>query len=164
MPRLKDHPEVGAAFLDHPHATTLTHDFAVPAQQLWQSLLDAEAWTHWLPLTKVIWTSPEPFGVGTTRTVEIGAQQIDETFFAWEDGRHMAFWFNRSSLPVRAVAEDYVVEPTDSGSRLIWTFRFDAAFPIRPIMRYKLSADGRKGLVKLDALIRSDPERFTPKA
>ncbi|MDT5328010.1 MAG: hypothetical protein QOF25_5162 [Mycobacterium sp.] len=68
-------------------------------------------------ITKVVWTSSEPRGVGTTRTVSMrGAIVGDEEFIAWEPFSHMAFRFNQStSNAVSGFAEDYrVVQTADA--------------------------------------------------
>ena len=73
-------------------------------------------------ITKVTWTSPEPRGVGTTRTVKMRGIVGDEEFIAWEPFTHMAFRFNECSAPVfAALAEDYRVEVIPGGCRLTWT-------------------------------------------
>ena len=71
---------------------------------------DAESWPRWASvITKVTWTSPEPHGVGTTRTVNMrGGITGDEEYLAWEPFSHMAFRFNEaSSGSIAAFAEDY---------------------------------------------------------
>jgi hypothetical protein len=86
-------------------------------------LADAESWPHWATaITKVTWTSPQPRGVGTTRTVNMrGGIVGDEEFLAWEPFTHMAFRFNEaSSGSIAALAEDYRVVPTPSGCHLTW--------------------------------------------
>jgi hypothetical protein len=43
-------------------------DLAITPEQLFEMFEDAESWPRWVSsLTKVIWTSPQPFGPGTTR-------------------------------------------------------------------------------------------------
>ena len=84
---------------------------------------DAESWPHWATvITKVTWTSPEPRGVGTTRTVNMrGGIVGDEEFLAWEPFSHMAFRFNEASTrSIAAFAEDYRVVPTAGGCHLTW--------------------------------------------
>ena len=51
-----------------------------------------------LGIDRVDWTSPRPFGVGTTRTVTFqgGGMEVYETFIAWDPGKHMAFTFDQS--------------------------------------------------------------------
>src|SRR3954468_24891884 len=97
---------------------------ASPAE-IWTALEEAAAWPRWAtPIKKVEWTSPAPFGVGTTRTVTmVGRMIVDEEFIAWEPGTRMAFRFNTASMNgVSAFAERYPLEPvTPSSTRVTWT-------------------------------------------
>ena len=160
---LKTHKPVGPDFLDTSKAKSVQHQFSQSVDRVWASLLDADAWTHWLPITKVTWTSPQPFGVGTTRTVEVGKDVLDEQFYAWEDGRRMAFFIVRSSLPISAMAEDYLIEPAGDGCVLTWRFRVDTFFLLRPVINSRLLSSARSGFKKLEELIESDPDRFSAK-
>ena len=156
---LRAHKPVGEDFLAA-GATPVTHAFPFPPSAVWAALLDADAWTHWLPITKVTWTSPLPGAVGTTRTVEVGPQVIEETFFAWEEGSRMAFWFERSSLPLSAAVEDYRVVPTAGGCELRWAGKASAGFPLGWLISRQLAGGIRAGLPKLGALIAAEPKRF----
>lgn len=94
-------------------------------EELFASFADPDAWPRWVPpIEHVEWTSPEPIGVGTTRTVSmVGGMVGEEEFIAWEPGKEMAFIFLRSNVPVESFAERYVVESI--GPRrveLTWTF------------------------------------------
>jgi carbon monoxide dehydrogenase subunit G len=112
-------------------------DLAITPEQLFEVLGDAESWPRWAPvITKVTWTSPEPRGVGTTRTVEMrGGIVGDEEFLAWEPFTRMAFRFNEcSSKAVAAFAEDYRVEVIPGGCRLTWTMAQKPAGPARLVM------------------------------
>ncbi|OBA74602.1 hypothetical protein A5641_27410 [Mycobacterium sp. 1554424.7] len=112
-------------------------DLAVTPEQLFEVLGDAESWPRWAPvITKVTWTSPEPRGVGTTRTVQMrGGIVGDEEFLAWEPFTRMAFRFNEcSSKAVAAFAEDYRVEVIPGGCRLTWTMAQKPAGPARLVM------------------------------
>jgi hypothetical protein len=159
MPKLRAHTKVGEDYLAGATARA-SHAFALPASAVWASLLDAKAWTEWLPITKVTWTSPQPFGVGTTRTVDIGKQSVEEVFFAWDEGSRMAFYFERSTLPVSAGIEDYRVVSTANGCELQWAGRASAMFPLGWLISRQLGASIRKGLPKLEAIIKADPKRF----
>lgn len=100
-----------------------TVDLAITPEQLFEVLTDAESWPHWATvITEVTWTSPEPRGVGTTRTVKMrGGIVGDEEFLAWEPYSHMAFRFNEASTgSIAAFAEDYRVVPTSQGCHLTW--------------------------------------------
>lgn len=103
-------------------------EMSVTPSQLFQSLAGVDDWLAWVPvLRKVTWTSPQPFQVGTTRTVEMSGGIVgDEEFIAWEPGRRMAFRFNEASLKkLAALGEDYLIEETASGCRLNWTMVID---------------------------------------
>lgn len=157
----KRHKQVGEEFLaaakQQPGAR---HVFPFPASIVWASLLDGAAWTQWLPITKVTWTSPQPFGEGTTRTVEIGKETVEETFFAWEDGRRMAFRFEASTLPISAAVEDYTLINHEKGCELLWTGYATGLAVIGGLVSKQLAKGIREGLPKLESLIASDPKRF----
>ncbi|STZ73794.1 polyketide cyclase / dehydrase and lipid transport [Mycolicibacterium fortuitum] len=100
-----------------------TVDLAITAEQLFEVLSDETSWPHWATvITNVEWTSAEPRGVGTTRTVTMRGHIVgDEEFLAWEPFSHMAFRFNTStSNAISAFAEDYRVVETPQGCHLTW--------------------------------------------
>jgi hypothetical protein len=112
-------------------------DLAITPAQLFEVLGDAESWPRWASvITKVTWTSPEPRGVGTTRTVDMrGGIVGNEEFLAWEPFTRMAFRFNEcSTQAVAAFAEDYRVEVIPGGCRLTWTMAQKPAGPARVVM------------------------------
>ena len=112
-------------------------DLAITPEQLFEVLGDAESWPRWASvITKVTWTSPEPRGVGTTRTVDMrGGIVGNEEFLAWEPFTRMAFRFNEcSTQAVAAFAEDYRVEVIPGGCRLTWTMAQKPAGPARVVM------------------------------
>jgi hypothetical protein len=96
-----------------------------PAAEVW-SELTGDAPLGWCRiLQSVTWTSPRPFGVGTTREVRAlaGANLLRERFFRWEEGRRKSFVVVESTTPMfHRFAEDYLVEPTSEAScRFVWT-------------------------------------------
>jgi Polyketide cyclase / dehydrase and lipid transport len=112
-------------------------DLAITPEQLFEALGDAESWPRWASvITKVTWTSPEPRGVGTTRTVDMrGGIVGKEEFLAWEPFTRMAFRFNEcSTKAVAAFAEDYRVEVIPGGCQLTWTMAQKPAGPARLAM------------------------------
>jgi hypothetical protein len=74
-------------------------------------------------IEEVKWTSPRPFGVGTTREVVApGGSAVRERYFRWDEGRSHAFFVYESALPIfRRFAEDYVVEPDRAETLFTWT-------------------------------------------
>jgi hypothetical protein len=71
----------------------------------------------------VNWTSPRPFGVGTTREVVApGGSTMRERYFRWDEGNSHAFYVYESKLPIfKRFAEDYVVEPDGAETLFTWT-------------------------------------------
>ncbi|HEX5142292.1 MAG TPA: SRPBCC family protein [Mycobacterium sp.] len=122
----KRHPcqRVGLDFIESaPFRFVSTVELAITPEQLVEVLADETSWPHWASvITNVTWTSPEPRGVGTTRTVQMrGGITGDEEFLAWEPFTHMAFRFNESTTSsITAFAEDYRVVPTAAGCHLTW--------------------------------------------
>jgi carbon monoxide dehydrogenase subunit G len=115
---------VDLSFIDTaPFRFVSTVDLAITPEQLFEVLADADSWPHWATvITNVEWTSPEPRGVGTTRTVHMrGGIVGDEEFLAWEPFSRMAFRFNEaSSGSIAAFAEDYRVVRKPGGCHLTW--------------------------------------------
>ncbi|MDX1506184.1 MAG: SRPBCC family protein [Spongiibacter sp.] len=87
--------------------------FDVSAARVFASFENADDWPRWAPpIQRVEWTSPQPFGMGTTRTVHmVGGLVGYEEFIAWERGREMAFCFVACSKDyIESFAERYEVE------------------------------------------------------
>ena len=96
-----------------------------PAATVWDELT-ADTALHWCRiLDQVTWTSPRPFGVGTTREVKAlhGANLLREHYFRWDEGHRHSFYVTQSSGPLfKALAEDYLVESRGADAcRFTWT-------------------------------------------
>jgi hypothetical protein len=101
-----------------------TVDLAITAEQLFEVLAEADSWSRWATaIADVTWTSPQPYGVGATRTVIMrGGAVNDAEFLAWEHYSHMAFRLNQSTTKgLAAFVEDYQVQETPRGCHLTWT-------------------------------------------
>ncbi|BDX32729.1 polyketide cyclase [Mycobacterium antarcticum] len=122
---------VDLGFIDAaPFRFVSTVDLTITPEQLFEVLGDAESWPQWATvITNVTWTSPEPRGIGTTRTVDMrGGITGAEEFLAWEPYSHMAFRFNEStSNAIAAFAEDYRVVETAQGCHLTWVMAMKPA-------------------------------------
>lgn len=125
------------------HAARFRFDHEVvipaPAERVWQVLTADDALTAWARgITGAQWTSPRPFGVGTTRTVTVarGAAALREQFYRWEPGHRMTFTATAASRPgFRRFAEDLVLTPVEpSATRLRWVFAFDARPWLVPLL------------------------------
>ena len=120
-------------------------EVGLPAAEVWGELTSDDALSWCRILQEVSWTSPRPFGVGTTRSVNAlwGTNLLEEHYFLWEEGRRHSFYVIRSTAPLfRSLAEDYLVEPTSEGScRFTWTIALEpkpAASPATPLNRLLL--------------------------
>ena len=99
-----------------------------PAADVWNDLVRDGSLTWNRAITRLTWTSPRPFGVGTTRQIRVlGIFRINERYIAWEEGRRKTFVGHSANLPLlERLAEDYVVEPvTDSSCRFTWTVAWE---------------------------------------
>ena len=99
-------------------------EIARPGAEVWHELVADGALGWCRALGGAQWTSPRPFGVGTTRTMRVaGALVINENFFRWEDGRRKSFYVVEANLPLfKYFSEDYLVEETSPTScRFTWT-------------------------------------------
>jgi hypothetical protein len=131
-------PVQDARFFDEA-PVRLVGQFAIarPAEAVWADLTgeDPLAWCR--IIDRITWTSPRPFGVGTTREVVAlkGLNVFQERFFRWEEGRRKSFTVVKASAPlVRAFAEDYLVEPAADGASctFTWTVAYEPSLAGRP--------------------------------
>ena len=124
------------------------------AAEVWTDLTKDDTLSWCRILDEVEWTSPRPFGVGTTRTVKSlrGASVLNERYFLWEEGSRMAFYVVESSAPLfKRFAEDYIVEPaSDTSCRFTWTIAVEphaatkVADPVNRRLLGTLFSDTRK--------------------
>ena len=110
-------------------------------QQLFASFEDEHSWSAWaMPITKVEWTSPKPFGIGTTRSVSMLGGLIGyEEFLAWEPNTHMAFRFNQvnKNNAIASFGENYDVTDLGNGLvKLVWTVGMAPAGPGAFMMKF----------------------------
>ncbi|ONI85490.1 hypothetical protein ALI22I_27195 [Saccharothrix sp. ALI-22-I] len=127
MPRLE--PFDVDFFDSAPQRRSYVLDLPVSAERVWRGLTASNPLWWCRLLSSVDWTSPRPFGVGTTRTATVlGVLRLYDRFFRWEEGRRQSFLVERSNLPVyRRFGEDYLVERAADGCRLTWTFAYEPA-------------------------------------
>jgi len=139
---------VGVEFLQQtPNVFVATETVRATPEQIFEVFEDAHAWTVWaMPIQKVEWTSPKPYGVGTTRSVHMmGGLVGHEVFVEWERGARMAFTFvGASKDATEKFLEDYRVTDLGDGTcRVEWHMAMEPKglsrhlmFLTRPIMRF----------------------------
>jgi hypothetical protein len=157
VPRFQLQP-ADAAFLESaPKRFVGRFDIPRPAAEVWAELTRDGALDFCRMLSGARWTSPRPFGVGTTRTMKVtpGLLVVDETFFRWEEGRRKSFYANATSLPLfRRLAEDYLVEAVSPAAcRFTWTIAGEPrplarpGAPVNALLARSLFADMRRHFV-----------------
>ena len=139
--------KVGVEFLEQTrNIFVATETIKATPEQIFDVFEDAHAWTVWaMPIQKVEWTSPKPYGVGTTRSVHMMGNMIGhEEFVEWERGKRMAFSFVGCSKNVtEKFIEDYRVTDLGDGScKVEWHMAMETRgfsghmmFLTRPLMR-----------------------------
>lgn len=128
-PWFENQPVDEAFFDEAPFRLVGDFDIQQSAADVWAELTEDNPLSWCRILEEITWTSPRPFGVGTTRTARAlhGLNVIDERFFRWEEGRRKSFCVLKATMPLfRRFAEDYLVEPTsDTACRFTWTIAAD---------------------------------------
>lgn len=141
--------DIAPDFYDQaPQRFVFTRQIPTSATRLFEIFEDRDSWPVWATgITDVEWTTPKPFGVGTTRTVTFsGGMKVYEVFSAWETGKHMAFHFTGATQRVwHAFGERYVVKDAGEHCELTWTIAYEPRFVfkaihalVRPIMKWWL--------------------------
>ncbi|MDT5235141.1 MAG: hypothetical protein QOF47_1128 [Mycobacterium sp.] len=135
-------------FTSAPHVFRYQKRFAATPEQVWESLTSDVSLAAWGPaIRKVTWTSPRPFGVGTTREVVSGGS-VRERYFRWDEGHSHAFYVYESSLPLfKRFAEDYIVEPDGAETLFTWTLAIEPTnalrFPLKALAPVLKAAFGQ---------------------
>ena len=115
-----------------------------PPEAVFRMFEDGDSWSKWIKgIKSVEWTSPKPFGVGTTRTVTLDAMKVKEYFFIWEQNKRFTFYFVSTGVPfVKALCEDYVLEPVGDGkTKFTYTVACEPSLPLKlsgPVGKFAL--------------------------
>lgn len=142
-----------------PHVYRFPVELNVPPERVWESLVSDGSLADWGMGIKLRWTSPRPFGVGTTREVvmPMNLMTVRERFFLWDEGKRYAFYVESANRPIiRRFAEDYVVEKTDTGSLFTWTIAIEP----QPKLRAVVAAGGPLNRLAFGQTARSAKKYF----
>ena len=168
MPKTRDLRKVGADYLDTaPVRGVLTQLIPAGAAATFRALEDPESWPQFIgPITEVIWTSPKPFGVGTTRDIKGRGTSISEEFWGWEDGRSMGFCFTAADVPAfAAFAEEWAVDQLgDDTSRLTWRYGFETPGRlkvIQPVLAFGFKRQGARFLKGLADYMQANEAKYS---
>ena len=133
------------------------------AEETWAALTGdgVSSWTK--GMRRLTWTSPRPFGVGTTREIEMESDLVlRERFYRWEEGTRKTFTATGATRPIfRHLVEDYVIEPTVVGARFSWRWAAELnrpwSFLQGPLDRFFFGPTGRSHIDGLPAYMAGLP-------
>ena len=127
-----------------------TVDLDAPPKAVFASLRDTDEWLRWFPdMKSAVWEG-EP-GVGTIRTVKVGAMEIKEHFVVWNEPDQMAFYIVETSLPfAKRMVENYTIEETSTGSRFTYAVGMQPRFPLSVL---KIAVKPKFGKMFKDAIV-----------
>lgn len=140
-----------------------------PPGEVFDLFADGESWPKWFDgVQRVVWTSPEPKGVGTTRSVTLSVTPlkvtVQERFLAWDPGQRFTFRFEGIGLPLfHAGIEDYRLEDLSGGRcRLTYTVCLEPTPAVRlagPVTRPLFARMFRTGAHGLQSYVAARPRR-----
>jgi hypothetical protein len=125
------HPVDDSVFETAALVIPVTVDFDAPPAAVWEALGSDAMWSWFPPLDRLRWLTSRPHAAGAVRVLRVARLfTIEEHFYRWEEGRRATFHVVASTRPVLdALAEDFVLEPTATGTRLTWTMALDPKLP-----------------------------------
>jgi carbon monoxide dehydrogenase subunit G len=118
-------------FTTAPLVIPVTVDLAATPAQVWEALGSDRMWS-WLPvLDRLRWLTPRPLTKGAVRVLRIARLfSVEEHFYRWDEERRATFHVTSATRPVlNALAEDFLLEPIPTGTRLTWTMALDPKLP-----------------------------------
>ena len=131
----------------------LRAETTVPASpaDVWPAFADAAAWVEWFSGMKdAHYTSPAPYGVGSTRFVHVLTLRADETLLAFEPGVRFAFRVDSVNVPLLdALVEVVTFEAVETGTRIVYRQALELKPWLRfvmPLLRRQMEGGLRRGL------------------
>jgi len=113
-------------------------DLAATPAEVWEALGSDRMWS-WLPLLDQLrWLTRRPLTKGAVRVLRVaGLLKLEGHFYRWDEGERATFHVTSSTRPVlRALAEDFALEPTAAGTRLTWTMAVEPKLPGARFLRF----------------------------
>jgi len=119
-----------------PHQFQNEARLSVPPERAFEIVALDEGAPEWFKdFVACRWTSDPPYGVGSTRDIELKLLTVKERFLVWDPGKRVSFCLYASTLPiVDQMLEDMTFEPSgDGGTRFVWTVHYTPSSLMRPI-------------------------------
>jgi len=143
-----------------PLSYTIDVDIPVAPEVAWAEFTRQNTLDWCRALSSIEYTSPQPYGAGTTRTAVLapGFLKLQEKFFLWDEDpaastfKH-AFHGVEVNVPgLQRFGEFTEVSPSSNGSRLVWRFALDFAGPRLPGFLSAPVANTAFGTVRTDTI------------
>jgi Polyketide cyclase / dehydrase and lipid transport len=102
------------------------------------------------------WTSPKPYGVGSTREIELRILTVKERFLVWEPGKRLTFSIDAITVPlIKGMVEDMQLEPiSDTSTLLRWRAYYDPSAIMRAVHPVGRAVFGQMFRASTDGLAR----------
>lgn len=152
--------KVGLDYFKVGNTFSTTVEINASVEEVFALLKKPETWVAAFDgIQELTWTSPEPFGVSTTRTVVIempplGKVTLYEEYVLWEENKRFSFYFKETDKKVfSAVIEDYHFEHLEHGRmRLTQHFAYQGAGLFRPLLWLIKGTVQKENQASLDSL------------
>ncbi|MYR06317.1 SRPBCC family protein [Gordonia sp. SID5947] len=114
----------------------------VTPQRAWAEFTRQNTLDWCRAIKSIEFTSPPPYGVGTTRKASLGVAGLSEHFFVWDEddaaGEYRnAFYAASASTPgLKRFGELTEVRPAEVGCRLIWSFALELATSAKAVTAF----------------------------
>lgn len=99
---------------------------------MWKVFTDHRGWTRWAGVREVVLRQegdPPPNGLGTIRVMRSRGLAIEEEVTAFDPPQYMAYRLV-AGIPVKNYEAEVRLDPSDSGTRVLWHIRFDPLIPL----------------------------------
>lgn len=134
-----------------------------PPERVWAAIADAAAWEQWfVGMRSCRYTSPEPIGAGSKRSVRVAALKVEETMLAVDAPTRYAFRIDTANVPMFATLIEVVdLEPLAEATRTRIRYRQcfelrDWAKPLAKLLVPQIANGLRRGLAGLAAHVAKD--------
>ena len=160
----------GLDFLDRaPIQVRAEITIAAPPAGVWSAIADTPTWAEWfVGMKDARLTSPEPLGVGSTRTVVVPPLTVDEAIIAFEPEARFAFHFvTVKPALLTAMVEDITLEGAADGATTHVAYRQSGELAswarfLTPVLRRQLQSKVEASLAGLDAWVLANAGTVDP--
>ena len=112
--------------------------------QVWRLLADVRTWSEWGAFDESRLERPghdHPDGVGAIRRFRSGPIKNIEEVVRFDPTHALSYEVRESDIPMRHYRADVTLAPTaNGGTEITWRSRFDARWPVAPIIERRLRA------------------------